>query len=95
MLHLDAMHKLAADQGGVAHTRIKFVRVDGKRTPHLEVKKAPDQEEAPTLLAPEPTAKLVQEVEMPGAVFSSTITANGVLYVGMHTHLYAVAAPKE
>ena len=34
-------------------------------------------------------AKVV-EVDMHSPIYSSAITANGVLYVGTHTHLYAI-----
>jgi len=36
----------------------------------------------------------VVEVDMVSPVYASVIAANGVLYVGTHTHLYAVVAPK-
>ena len=36
--------------------------------------------------------KEMVEVDMVSPVYASVIAANGVLYVGTHTHLYAVAA---
>jgi len=36
----------------------------------------------------------VKEIDMVSPVHSSAITANGVLYVATHTHLFAIQAPK-
>ncbi len=38
--------------------------------------------------------KDVIEVEMPSPIYSSPVAANGVLYIGTHTHLYAIAEEK-
>ena len=40
-------------------------------------------------------AKQVIEIEMTSPVLSSPIAANGVLYIGTHTHLFAFEEPKE
>jgi outer membrane protein assembly factor BamB len=35
--------------------------------------------------------KIINEIQFPGPIYSTPIVANGVLYIGTHTHLYAIA----
>ena len=39
--------------------------------------------------------KEVVEIDMISPIYSSAIAANGVLYIGTHTHLFAIAAGGE
>lgn len=44
-----------------------------------------------TILKQGKSKKLLKEIEFDSAIYSSAIVANDVLYVGTHTHLYAIA----
>lgn len=45
-----------------------------------------------TILAAGKELKLLAEVEMPSAIYSTPIVAKGVMYIGTQTHLYAIEA---
>jgi outer membrane protein assembly factor BamB len=47
-----------------------------------------------TVLATGREKKVISEVQLPAAIRSTPIVANGVLYIACQTYLYAVQAPK-
>ncbi|MDP8242860.1 MAG: PQQ-binding-like beta-propeller repeat protein [Candidatus Hinthialibacter antarcticus] len=44
-----------------------------------------------TILAADKTHKVLKEIEFDAPVYSTPVVANGVLYIGTQTHLYAIA----
>ncbi len=99
VVHLAEMKALADKQEGILKTRIKSkryeVEVDGetKRIRKYILEMAYGDGET-TEMSEEERSKFIREIEMPGAVLASPITANGVLFLHTHTHLYAIAKPQ-
>lgn len=78
---LDEMKKIAEEFGGEITTKLAGSQL---------VVKTKDGKE--TKLPKERADAALREVEMPGAVYSSAVYANGVLYVTTASHLYAIQA---
>lgn len=47
-----------------------------------------------TVLAASKTLKLISEVNVGAPIYSTPVIANGVMYIGSQTHLFAVGAPE-
>lgn len=48
-----------------------------------------------TILKADKEKELIAEIDMGAPVYSTPVVANGVLYIGTQTHLYAIAKDKE
>ncbi len=84
VFHVEGMKKLAQEYGGEISTTLQGGAVT-----------VTDKDGKKTKLDPSRTAALLVEIEMPGAVFSSPIYANGVLYIATGSHLYAIEEKRQ
>jgi len=84
VFHIEGMKKLAEEFGGEISTQLQggVVTVTDKTGKKTKLDKSR-------------TESLLVEVEMPSSVFSSPIYANGVLYIGTSSHLYAIEEKKD